>query len=134
MGQSFTGHHFSRMADPRDGGGHSESAPWRRNHNLEAAPIGGPLFAHGNSGRLCKASRFPLDTYATRLLAQALSLRFNQEEFWDGLYSVPKLLLVAVLPSSGALFERRVALGSARAPAFGPPGRSPAGFRRLRWR
>src|SRR5215211_1016778 len=73
MGQSFTGHHFSRMADPRDGGGHSESAPWRRNHNLEAAPIGGPLFAHGNSGRLCKASRFPLDTYATRLLAQALS-------------------------------------------------------------
>jgi hypothetical protein len=41
--------------------------------SLEAAPIGGPLFAHGNSGKRCKASRFPLDTYATRLLAQALS-------------------------------------------------------------
>src|SRR5215218_6116367 len=68
------------------------------------------------------------------LLARPLSLRFNQEEFWDGLYSVPKLLLVAVFPSSGALFERRVALGSAREPAFGPPGRSSAGFRRLSWR
>ena len=41
--------------------------------SLEAAPIGGTLFAHGNSERLCKASRLPLGTYATRLLAQALS-------------------------------------------------------------
>jgi hypothetical protein len=56
------------------------------------------------------------------LLAEALSLRFNQEEFWEGLYSVPKLLLVAVFADSGALFERRVALGSAREPAFGPSG------------
>ncbi len=30
---------------------------------------------------------------------------------------------------SGALFEGRVALGRSRTAAFGPPGRSPAGFR-----
>ena len=63
-----------------------------------------------------------------RLLAQPLSLRFNHEEFWDGLYSVPKLLVVAVSADSGALFERRVALGSAGEAAFGPSGRSSASF------
>jgi hypothetical protein len=56
------------------------------------------------------------------LSAQALSLRFKREKFWYGLYSVPKLLAVAVYADSGALFERRVALGSAREPAFGPSG------------
>src|SRR5215211_4308115 len=42
--------------------------------SLEAAPIGGQLFAHDNSQRDCTAFRLLLDTYATRLLAQALSL------------------------------------------------------------
>ena len=36
---------------------------------------------------------------------ESLSLRFKHEEFWDGLYSVPKLLVVAALCAhSGALF------------------------------
>src|SRR5215212_3990130 len=33
-----------------------------RENLLEAAPIGGLLFAHGNSERPCKASRLPLVT------------------------------------------------------------------------
>src|SRR5918995_6452885 len=37
--------------------------------------MGGQLFAHDNSQRDCTAFRLPLDTYATRLLAQALSDR-----------------------------------------------------------
>src|SRR5215208_7787965 len=41
--------------------------------SLEAAPIGGQLFAHDNSQRDCTAFRLPLDTYTTCLLAQALS-------------------------------------------------------------
>jgi hypothetical protein len=53
---------------------------------------------------------------------EGLSLRFNREKFWYGLYSVPKLLAVAVYAYSGALFERRVALGSAREAPFGPSG------------
>jgi len=58
-----------------------------------------------------------------------LSLRFNHEEFWDGLYSVPKLLMVAVCADSGALFERRVALGPARERLpLGLPGDLPQGF------
>jgi hypothetical protein len=40
--------------------------------DLEAAPIGGQLFAHGISGRDCIAFCLLLDTYDTRLLAQAL--------------------------------------------------------------
>jgi hypothetical protein len=52
----------------------------------------------------------------------SLSLRFKREKFWYGLYSVPKLLAVAVYADSGALFERRVALGSAREAALGPSG------------
>ena len=39
---------------------------------LEAAPIGGQLLAHGISGRDCIAFCLLLDTYDTRLLAQAL--------------------------------------------------------------
>jgi len=42
-------------------------------NNLEAAPIGGQLFAHGISGRDCIAFCLLLDTYDTRLLAQALT-------------------------------------------------------------
>jgi hypothetical protein len=42
---------------------------------LEAAPIGGQLFAHGISGRDCIAFCLLLDTYDTRLLAQALIYR-----------------------------------------------------------
>src|SRR5215208_2687289 len=45
--------------------------------SLEAAPIGGQLFAHDNSQRDCTAFRLLLDTYATRLLAQALSTRLS---------------------------------------------------------
>jgi hypothetical protein len=51
-----------------------------------------------------------------------LSLRFKREKFWYGVKPVPKLLAVAVYADSGALFERRVALGSAREAAFGPSG------------
>jgi len=44
---------------------------------LEAAPIGWQLFALGSSQGDCTAFTLFLDTYATRLLALALSLRFN---------------------------------------------------------
>ena len=57
---------------------------------LEAAPIGGPLFAHHNCEGLRKVSRLPLGTYATRLLAQALSLRFNHEGFAMDISSIAK--------------------------------------------
>jgi hypothetical protein len=43
--------------------------------NLKAAPIGGQLFAHDTSRRDCAAISSLLDTYATRLLAQALRQR-----------------------------------------------------------
>src|SRR5215212_8189833 len=68
------------------------------------------------------------------LLAQALSLRFNQEGFCDGLYSIAKPLAVAHFIASSSRFDGRVALGPAREPAFGSAGRPTAGFRRLRWR
>ena len=45
-----------------------------KTQDLEAAPIGGPLFAHHNCEGLRKVSRLPLGTYATRLLAQALMI------------------------------------------------------------
>ncbi len=48
-----------------------------RSRKLEAAPIGWQLFALGSSQSDCTALTSLLDTYATRLLAQALSLRFN---------------------------------------------------------
>nr|MDP9458219.1 hypothetical protein [Actinomycetota bacterium] len=43
----------------------------------------------------------------------SLSLHFNQEEFCDGLYVHRKTLAFAVFAGSGALFEGRVAFGSA---------------------
>jgi hypothetical protein len=46
---------------------------------LEAAPIGGQLFAHDTSRRDCTGFRLPLDAYATRLLAQALNWRDTNE-------------------------------------------------------
>src|SRR5215203_835161 len=65
------------------------------------------------------------------LLAEALSLRFNHEGFCDVLYLHRKTLAVTVFVGSGALLEGRVALGLAGEPAFGPPRRPTAGFRRL---
>ncbi len=50
-----------------------------------------------------------------------------------GFISIAKLL-PSRFSLSGALLEGRVALGPARKPTFGPPGRPPAGFRRLRRR
>jgi len=58
-------------------------------------------------------------------------LRFNQEQFCDGDKAYRKTLWIAVPVSSGALFEGRVASGSAGEPAFGSSGRSSAGFRWL---
>jgi len=84
---------------------------WRKRMLVGGSDDVGPELTPGGSN--CTAFPAFLDTYATRLLAAPLSLRFNHEEFWDGLYSVPKLLVV-VSADSGALFERRVALGSAR--------------------
>ena|SRR5215210_5335894 len=63
-----------------------------------------------------------------------IDLCFNHEEFCDGLYVHRKTLAFAVFLGSGGLFEGRVALSSARTAPFGPPRRSPAGFRRFRWR
>src|SRR5215204_286616 len=60
-----------------------------------------------------------------------LSLRFNHEGFCDVLYLHRKTLAVTVFVGSGALLEGRVALGLAGEPAFGPPRRPTAGFRRL---
>src|SRR5215210_2929208 len=67
----------------------------------------------------------------TRTLALRLSLRFNHERFCDVLYLHRKTLAVTVFVGSGALLEGRVALGLAGEPAFGPPRRPTAGFRRL---
>ena len=48
-----------------------------------------------------------------------------------GFISIAKPLAITVFVGSGALLERRVALGPAGEPALGPSGRPPAGFRRL---
>jgi hypothetical protein len=66
-----------------------------------------------------------------QVLKCALSLRFNQPEFCDGLYLHRKTLGLPVLVLSGAPLESRVALGPAGEPAFGSSGRPTAGFRRL---
>src|SRR5215212_2056829 len=72
---------------------------------------------------------------ATELrLNGVLSLRFNQEGFCDGLYSIAKPLTFAHFTVSGGRLDGRVAFRSAREAAFGPPGRPTAGFRRLRRR
>ena len=62
-----------------------------------------------------------------------LSLCFNHEEFCDGDRAHRKKCAFAVFPGSSGLFEGRVALGPPRTASFGPPGRSPAGFRWFRW-
>src|SRR5215211_5698512 len=72
-----------------------------------------------------------LQGYTLRLLAEALSLRFNHEGFCDVLYLHRKTLAVTVFVGSGALLEGWVALGLAGEPTFGPPRRPTAGFRRL---
>src|SRR5215218_4975625 len=99
--------------------------------NLELPPIGWQLFLLGNSKSDSTAFPSFLDTYATRLLAEPLSLRFNHEGFCDVLYLHRKPHAVTVFVGSGALLEGRVALGLAGEPAFGPPRRPTAGFRRL---
>jgi hypothetical protein len=66
----------------------------------------------------------------TPLLAQALSLRFNHEEFCDGHKARRKTPSLPIFADSSSLLEGRVVLGSAREAAFWPPGRSPARFRR----
>src|SRR5215203_7384942 len=70
----------------------------------------------------------------SEMLRDRLSLRFNQEGFCDGLYSIAKPLAFAQFIASGSRFDGRVALGPAREPTFGSPGRPTAGFRRLRRR
>src|SRR3954464_10626675 len=70
----------------------------------------------------------PPDTEAAgegsvNLTKQALSLRFNQEGFCDGLYSIAKPLAFAQFCASGSRFDGRVALGPAGEPAFGSAGR-----------
>ncbi len=47
---------------------------------------------------------------------------------------IAKPFAITVFVGSGATLESRVALGPAGEPAFGPPRRPAAGFRRLRWR
>src|SRR5215217_586220 len=101
---------------------------------LEAARIGSQLFAFDSATSDQMATPRLFDTFATRLSAQALSLRFNQEGFCEGLYSIPKPLAFAQVIASGSRFDGRVALGPAGEPAFGSAGRPTAGFRRLRWR
>jgi hypothetical protein len=54
------------------------------------------------------------------LLAEALSLRFKQEGFCEGLYSIAKPLAFVFFTSSGSRFDGRVSLGPAGEPAFGP--------------
>jgi hypothetical protein len=51
---------------------------------LELPPIGWQLFILGSSWSDWTAFPSPLDTYATRLLAEPLSLRFNHEGFCNG--------------------------------------------------
>jgi transcriptional regulator with XRE-family HTH domain len=67
----------------------------------------------------------------TTLLAQALSLRFNQEEFCYGLHPNRKSLVFALFSALGSRFDGRVAFRSTREAPFGPSRRPTAGFRRL---
>ncbi len=76
----------------------------------------------------------PVYTLIRSLLAEPLSLRFNQEEFCDGLYPYRKTLAFSIFANSGGHFDGRVAFRSAREAAFGPSGRPTAGFRRARQR
>src|SRR5215217_2981512 len=74
----------------------------------------------------------PNGGYTTRFcLPNRLSLRFNHEEFCDGLYVRRKTSEGGIFGGSGALLDGRVAFGPAREAAFGSSGRPPAGFRRL---
>src|SRR5215212_4252211 len=70
-------------------------------------------------------------SWTQSFITESLSLRFNHEGFCDVLYLHRKTLAVTVFVGSGALLEGRVALGLAGEPAFGPPRRPTAGFRRL---
>src|SRR5215203_4057752 len=76
----------------------------------------------------------PLYTWLHSLLAEALSLRFNQKGFCDGVKPIAKPPAFAPFTVSGGRFDGRVAFRSAREAAFGSPGRPTAGFRCLRRR
>jgi hypothetical protein len=58
----------------------------------------------------------------------------TRRSFAMGFISIAKPYAITVFVGSGTTLESRVALGPAGEPAFGPPGRPTAGFRRLRWR
>jgi len=79
----------------------------------------------GNTGRARDASE---EAARKETTLEVLSLRFNQEEFCDGDEARRKTLAFTIFAGSGALFERRVALGPAREATFGSSGRSSAGF------
>src|SRR5215217_408299 len=96
---------------------------------LEAARIGSQLFAFDSATSDQMATPRLFDTFATRLSAQALSLRFNYEGFCEGLYSIAKPFAFAQFVASGGRFDGRVALGPAGEPPSGSPRRpTPQGF------
>src|SRR5215207_4350177 len=67
---------------------------------------------------------------ASILLACVLTMK----RFAMGIKLIAKPLVFALFTVSGSRFDGRVAFRSAREAAFGPPGRSAAGFRWLGWR
>src|SRR5215204_5532536 len=68
-----------------------------------------------------------------RLKRRLLSLSFNHEEFRSGHKARCENLPLAFFVGSSGFLERRIALGRPRAAAPRASGRSPTGFRRLRW-
>ena len=101
----------------------------------------GGLLGRGHRGEKAHPRRLgalplgkPTSSPTMNLSAQALSLRFNHEEFWDGLCVHPKTPVFAVFAGSGGLLDGRVAFRPARSAASGPSRGASAGFRRLRGR
>src|SRR5215211_3613623 len=83
---------------------------------------------------LLRTIKSTLDRPLTHLLPaypRSLYLRFNHEGFCDGHKAHRKTPADHLLGFSGCLLYRRVACRPARETAFGPAGRSAAGFRRL---
>jgi hypothetical protein len=89
--------------------------------DLEAAPIGGQLFAHDNSRRDCAAISPLLDTYATRLLAQALrgtsenavKAKFAERPF-HALCCISPRSMCRVAQTASLVGERRPVQGAVR--------------------
>ena len=78
--------------------------------------------------------RSPLRQDQRNAFGLCLACVLTTRGFAMSFMSIAKPLAFTLFTDSGSRFDRRVAFRSAREAAFGPPRRSTAGFRRLRWR